>query len=470
MTELNFLSATELSRRIRRKEVSSREVLEAHLQQIERVNPKLNAIVTHTHEKARATAAALDEKQAKGEPLGILHGLPVAHKDLVLTKGVRTTFGSPIYKDFVPDEDMMIVARQHAAGAVMVGKTNTPEFGAGSQTFNAVFGKTPNPYDLTKTCGGSSGGAGVALATGMVALADGSDLGGSLRNPASFCNVVGLRGSPGRVPIHPVKNIYYDLSVEGAMARTVEDVALFMAAISGPDARVPIALDDPGSLFLRPLGRNFKGAKVAWSADLQRTAPVDKRVVDALNSQRKVFEDLGCVTTEALPDFADATFIFETLRAYHFALTRKHDLDNNRAQLKDTVIWNIEAGLKSDGFAIGDASAKRTALFARMHAFFEKYDFLVLPAAQVLPFSVDQPYPTEINGEKMGNYLDWMKTCYYVTVTGHPAISVPCGFSPEGLPVGMQIVGKYRDDFGVLQIAHAFEQATRVGERRPPVL
>ena len=467
MTDLHYTSATELSRRIRRKEISAREVIEAHLAQIERHNPALNAIVTHTHEQARATALALDEQQAKGQALGLLHGLPVAHKDLMLTKGVRTTFGSPIYKDFVPNENMLIVERQHQAGAVMVGKSNTPEFGAGSQTFNAVFGKTKNPYDQSKTCGGSSGGGAVALAAGMVALADGSDLGASLRNPASFCNLVGHRPSIGRVPAWPVPNVYWDLGVEGGMARTVEDMALFMTVLCGPDARVPTSLAEPGSSFLRPLGRNFKGTKIAWSADMAGTAPVAHEVVAALNAQRGTFEALGCITEEALPDFADGAFIFETQRAHYFAIARAADYAAHKTLMKDTVQWNIEAGLKLTAQDLGRAAYLRTALYQRVNTFFAQYEFLILPASQVLPFSVDEPFPKTINGQIMGNYLDWMKCCYYITITGHPAVSVPCGFSADGLPVGVQIVGRHQDDFGVLQLAYAFEQATKFGERRP---
>jgi amidase len=466
--DIVFAPATELAQRIRTKQISATEVAQAHLKQVEAVNPKLNAIVTLVADKALAVAKAADEKQARGEPLGLLHGLPTVHKDLAATAGVRTTYGSPIFKDHVPTENMLIVQRQHDAGAIMLGKSNTPEFGAGSQTFNAVFGKTANPYDLTKTCGGSSGGAAVALAAGMAALADGSDLGGSLRNPASFCNVVGLRASAGRVPIYPFENLYFDLSVEGAMGRTVADVALMMQAIAGPDRRVPISLDDPATMFAAPLERNFKGTRIAWAADLLGKAPVDTRVAAAINAQRGAFEGLGCVSEEALPDFTGADEVFQTQRAVLFSSKYAGLMRTHGHLMKDTVIWNIEAGLKLTSEQIGRAPQLRSAVFLRMHAFFQKYDFLIMPAAQVLPFDIDTPYPTEINGQTMPTYLDWMKTCYWVTVTGHPAISVPCGFSPEGLPVGVQIVGKYRDDMGVLQLAHAFEQATKVGLRRPP--
>jgi len=464
--ELCFLSATELARRIRRGDLSARELMQASLAQIERVNPKLNAIVSLYAERALAQARAADEKQARGDALPPLHGLPVAHKDLFLTRGMRTTYGSPIYKDFVPDQNMLLVDRLQAAGAISVGKTNTPEFGAGSQTFNAVFGKTLNPYDTSKTCGGSSGGSAVALAAGMVALADGSDMGGSLRCPANFCNVVGMRTSPGRVPIWPTKTGWSTLGVEGPMARTVADCALMLSVIAGPDARSPIAIAEPGALFSGTLSRDFKGVRIAWSPDLGGL-PVDAGVSAALASQRTTFSALGCVIEEATPDFADANEIFQTLRAWQFELSYGELLDRHRGQLKDTVIWNIELGRSLDGPRIGAAELKRTALFNRMHTFMRKYEFLILPVNQVPPFDVAQHYVSEINGVKMDTYIDWMKSCYFITVTGHPAISVPCGFTPEGLPVGVQIVGRHQDDFGVLQLAHAFEQATQLWKRRP---
>ena len=467
--ELCFLTATDLAERIRRREVSAVEVMQAHLAQIERVNPRVNAIVTLHPERSLERARAADARQARGEPLHLLHGLPTAHKDLVPTRGVRTTWGSPIYRDFVPDEDALIVQRQAAAGAISVGKTNTPEFGAGAQTFNAVFGATRNPYDLDRTCGGSSGGAAVALACGMVPIADGSDLGGSLRNPASFCNVVGLRGSAGRVPKYPTRLAWNTLSVEGAMGRTVEDVALLMQAISGPDTRVPIALTESGSLFARPLGRDFAGTRVAWAPALGGLAPVDARVVAAIDAQRPAFESLGCITEEAIADFSEAREVFHVQRAQIFAATHAEHLAQHRHLLKDTVIWNVERGLELTAAQIADAELKRTQLFGRVHAFFENYEFLVLPTAQVLPFPVEQEWVREIDGRPMADYLEWMTSCWIVTVTGHPSVSVPCGFSLDGLPVGVQIVGRYRDDFGVLQLAYALQQARPFWKRGPAI-
>ena len=361
----------------------------------------------------------------------------------------------------------MIVRRLRRAGAVTVGKTNTPEFGAGSQTFNQVFGATRNPYDPSKTCGGSSGGAAVSLAAGMLPIADGSDLGGSLRNPAGFCNVVGFRPSPGRVPVWPRKAAWFPFNVHGPMARTVPDVALMLRAIAGPDPRDPLSLGESGRLFREPLERDFKGVHVAWSRDLDGL-PVDPRITTVIDGQRSTFESLGCVTEEAGPDLSDADEIFTTWRAWSYELEYGDLLDDHRELLKDTVVWNIEEGRRLTGPQLGEVERQRTDLYQRVGAFMEQYEFLVLPVSQVPPFDVEQPYVTEINGVQMETYLDWMRSCYYITVTGLPAISMPCGFTPEGLPVGVQIVGRRHDDFGVLQLAHAFEQATGFWKQRPP--
>jgi len=469
LNELCFSSASRLAQRIRSREVSALEVLRAHVEQIERVDPHVNAMVTRTFEQAEAVARAIDARLARGETVGPLAGLPVAHKDLAVTRGVRTTFGSPIYRDFVPDQDAIVVERLRDAGAIMVGKTNTPEFGAGSQTFNPVFGATRNPWDLSRTCGGSSGGAAVALACGMVPLADGSDLGGSLRNPASFCNIVGFRCSPGRVPNGPNFNAWFPLPIVGPMARSVEDVALMLSAIAGPEPRSPISVHEPGAVFARPLARDFKGARIAWSRDLGGL-PFEREVIDTLERAVPAFEDIGCVVEPATPDLRDADEIFEVLRAWNFDLSHGELLRTQRSRLKQTVIWNIEEGQRLTGSQVGRAERKRTEMFHRMRAFFERFDFLVCPVVQVLPFDVTTEYPMEIDGRELSNYIEWMKSCYRISATTLPAISVPAGFSSGGLPVGLQIVGPYLDDFGVLQLAHAFEQATRFGVRRPPVV
>ena len=464
--DLRFLDATELARRIRVRELSAREVMAAHLAQVERANSAVNAIVTLVAEQAMAQAAKADERLARGEDVGVLHGLPVAHKDLHETKGIRTTYGSPIYSNFVPDFDCTIVHRLKAAGAITLGKTNTPEFGLGSQTFNAVFGATRNPYDLEKTCGGSSGGAAVALACGMVPIAGGSDMGGSLRNPANFNNIVGFRTSPGRIAGKP--GSWSNLSVDGPMARTVADVALLLSAMAGPDPASPISISDPGDRFRAPLERDFRGVRVAWSSDFGGL-PTDARVAMTLESQRSVFADLGCEVDEACPNLSDADEAFQTLRALNLVETRGALLQTHRSELKDTAIWNIEKGFALTGEQIASAQELRTGVFNSMRAFMEQHEFLIVPVNQVPPFSVDEPFPTRINGVPMETYIDWMKSCYFITVTGHPAISVPCGFTPEGLPVGVQIVGRYRDEFGVLQLAHAFESATRFGRQHPAI-
>jgi amidase len=462
------MEAKELAQRIRRKEVSCVEVMEAHLAQIERVNPTINAIVTLLPDMGLQQAKMADAAIARGEALGVLHGLPMAHKDLVPTKGIRTTQGSRIYAEHIPEEDGLIVQRLQQAGAITIGKTNTPEFGAGSQTFNEVFGATVNPYDPTKTCGGSSGGAAAALAAGMLPIADGSDTGGSLRNPASFCNIVGFRTSPGRVPVYPNQLGWWTISVQGPMARTVQDTALLLSAMAGPDRRSPIALQEPGERFLEPLERNFKGVRIAWSPDLGGL-PVDTQVRSVLDSQRHVWSDLGCEVVEACPDFTDAVEIFQTWRAWRFELRYSELLETHRHLIKDTVIWNTEQGQKLTGPELGRAEVKRTALYHRMREFMETHEFLVCTTNQVPPFDVNLPYLTEINGIKLPTYIDWMRSNWYITVTGHPAISVPCGFTAEGLPVGIQIVGRHQDDFGVLQLAHAFERATQVWKTRPPL-
>ncbi len=467
--DLQFMTARELAHQMRIRSVSAVEVMQAHLDQIERVNPHVNAIVTFLPERALEGARAADKALARGDDTGPLHGLPIAHKDTLATKGIRTTQGSPLFRDFVPEENALIVGRLQSAGAIPIGKTNVPEFGAGSQTFNTVFGTTRNPYDLTRTPGGSSGGAAAALATGMHPIADGSDLGGSLRNPGGYCNVVGFRPSPGRVPKINTQSAWFDMTVNGPLARTVGDVALVMSVIAGPDLRSPITLDDPGSIFARPLGRDFSGVRVAWSRDLGGL-PVDPRTVAVLESQRGVFAELGIDLIEAEPDLTGADEVFQTFRAWDFESGYGELLDNHRDQLKDTVIWNVEQGRALSGPDIGRASRLRSELYRRVFEFFAEHEFLLLPVSQLPPFPADIPYPTEINGTPMTTYIEWMRSCSRITVTGHPAISVPAGCTPEGLPVGLQIVGRARDDWGVLQLAQAFEEATGYWRRRPSML
>ena len=464
--ELCEMSAVDLAARLARKEVSARDVMSAHLARIERVNPKINTIVTLVPEQAMAGAAKADDAIVRSGPTGALHGLPIAHKDLVDTAGIRTTLGSPFYRDNVPARDALIVSRIRAAGAITVGKTNTPEFGAGSQTFNTVFGATRNPYDLAKTVGGSSGGAAAAVAARMLPIADGSDTGGSLRNPPAFCNVVGLRPSPGRVVSESTS--WSPLSVSGPIARTVADVALFLSAIAGPNPRSPLSIDEDPARFREPLGRDFKGVRVAWWRGLGGIPfePEIRRVVD---SHRKVFVELGCIVEEAEPDFTGVDAAFPLLR-YVANHSRYAPLVRQRPEwVKDTIKFEVEQAERAAGPEISGALATQARMFDRSRQFFDRYAFFILPVTQVEPFDVNTPYPTEIAGTKMSTYIDWMRSCWYITMMANPAISVPAGFSATGRPVGLQIVGRHQDEWSVLQLAHAFEQATRYGQRRPSV-
>jgi amidase len=444
--ELCDRPAVELARMMRDREVSVREVLDAHLERIDRWNPAVNAIVTRTTDLALARAADLDEALARDEEPGPLHGLPIAHKDLVDTAGIRTTYGSPIYADHVPDVDEPFVARLRAAGTVLVGKTNTPEFGAGSHTFNPVFGPTRNPYDLARSAGGSSGGAAAALATGMVPVADGSDLGGSLRNPASFCNVVGFR--PSLDDPDP-----RELSVDGPMARTVADVALLWSVMSGAPRR--------------SVEGDVAGRRIAWSPSCGGRFPVDPAVVAAVDAARPSFESLGCPTVESSPDLDASREVFLTLRARSFAESYEELLAEHRDEMKATVVWNIEQGLALDDAAVGAAVDRMHGIRGTAERFFATVDYLVQPVSQLPPFPIELEYPTEVAGEAMSTYVDWMASCWSVTVLGGPAISMPCGFTEDGLPIGLQIVGRAGDDVGVLRLAHAFEQTSAVGRVRP---
>jgi amidase len=451
---------------IRAKKLSAREALDAHLKQIERVNPKVNAIVTLVPEMAKDAAEKADEAQARGETLGPLHGLPVAHKDLIETKGIRTTFGSPLYKDYIPAEDDIVVARMGRAGAITIGKTNTPEFGAGSQTFNQVFGATHNPYDLTKTCGGSSGGAAVSLACGLAPVVSGSDAGGSLRNPAAFCNVVGFRPSIGRVPSPKAPFAWSTLSTSGCLGRSVPDLAFVLSSIAGPDPGAPLSINEPGAIFARPLTRSFKGVRVAFFKDLGGV-PFDERVVSVVNQHRKTFESLGCVVEEAEPDFSPAEISFRTIRAWNSASTYGDRLKQHPEAFKKTLTDEIQDGLRLSGADLARGETAHSQVWRNFQTFLGKYEYFILPTTQLPPFDVNMEYPTEISGVKFTNYIDWMKACWYISATGNPAASVPAGFTPEGLPVGIQIVGRYQKDFTVLQMAHAFEQATNFGKKRP---
>jgi amidase len=468
--EICFLGAVELAKLFRQKKVSAREVMQAHLRQIARLNPQLNAIVTLVPEdELMAQAQAADQAIARVDDLGALHGIPVAVKDSYQTKGIRTTSGSILFKDYVPDFDCLVVEREKKAGAIVIGKTNLPEFGLGSQTFNKVFGATLNPYDARKTCGGSSGGGAVALSCGMSPLADGSDMGGSLRNPPNFCNVVGMRCSPGRVPNSPAQLGWFTQGVAGPMARNVADCALFLSALAGFDRRSAISIDQSGEQFGAALGqRNFKSVRVAMMKGLG--LPWEPAVRDAVAAQGKVFESLGCVVEEAEPDLRDANECFISWRHWLLELQFGDLVKTQGQQLNEYIHWHLEQGRKLTGPYLARLEEKRTSLYHKMREFMERYEFFILPVNQVLPFDVGTPYPQEIDGTKMENYLAWMKSAYYISALGNPAISVPCAFSENNLPIGIQIVGRHNDDWGVLQIAYAFEQATQVGTRRPPII
>ena len=466
--ELCELTATEMVALLRKGEIGSAELVEAHLRRIERVNGEVNAIVTLVPERALQEARAADEDRARGGWRGPLHGLPVAHKDLIDTAGIRTTYGSRVYADHVPGQDSPLVRRMRAAGAITIGKTNPPEFGTGSHTVNAVFGATRNPYDLSRSAGGSSGGAAAALATGMVPLADGTDVGGSLRNPASFCNVFGLRPTPGRTPPPSHDAAWFTLEVSGPMARTAQDAALLMSAIAGFDPGSPYSVREGGEVFAAPLDTDLTGVRIAFSPDLGGL-PVDPDTAAVTARAPEVLAGLGATVEQVDLDLSDAEEAFRTWRAWWYALRFGELLEKHRDELQPNVVWNVEAGLRLSGADLARAERARTRLFARMAAFFETYDFLVAPVSQVPPFPVEQPYVTEIAGQRMPDYLAWMRSAYWISVLHAPAASVPCGFTPQGLPVGVQIVGRPWADLDVLRLAHAFERAAPQ-TARPPVL
>jgi amidase len=463
-------SARSMLDAVRAKEISCRELLDLHLVRIEATNAVVNAVVSLDVDRARVRALEADEQVARGAVVGVLHGLPFAFKDTHEVAGWRTTFGSPIRADYVPRRDELIVERIRAAGVVPIGKTNVPEWAAGSHTFNPVFGTTVNPYDVTRSAGGSSGGAGAALAAGMVALADGSDMGGSLRNPASFCNVVGLRPSVGRVPAWPSTNAWQLLSTGGPMGRDVEDTALLLSVIAGPTRRAPMALDTPGAEFARPFGAGaLGGCRVALSVDLGGAIEVDDAVADIVGSQADVLEDLGASIADACPTLHSAEPAFRTLRAWEFYHRFRTLLAKRPDDFKEALRDNIALGAELTGEDVARAYQQLTSVADRIRAFFEDYDVLALPVSQVPPFSADEEYPAIINGKPQSSYLDWMRSAFLISVTGCPAISVPAGFTPEGWPVGIQLVTAPRTDRRLLEIAYAFEQSTLVGRRRPAI-
>jgi amidase len=467
--EICFMSARELARLIRDRSVSAREVMSAFLAQIERVNPKINAIVAKLpDDECLALADEADRYLTRGDDVGPLHGLPFAFKDLEPAVGFLLTRGSTIFKNFMPSEDSVLVERLRKAGVIPIGKTNVSEFGMGSHTYNDVYGTTLNPYDLTKSAGGSSGGAGTALAAGLLPLASGSDLGGSLRNPANFNNIVALRPTVGLVPTAPTLLPFLGFTVKGPMGRSVADVAFLLSAMAGADPRDPACYPSDPTKFATPLERDFKGVRVAWCPDLGGL-PLDRRVRAVLDAQRQTFANLGCVVEDACPDLRGADDVFLTIRAWNYWHTLGPLLEKHREEMKPEAVWQIESGSRLTGSDVAIAMTRQGELMERMRVFQQKYEFLLCAVNQLPPFDATTTWPHEIEGVKMEHYIAWMKSAYWITPTFCPAISVPAGFTADGLPVGIQIVGRYRDDFGVLQIAHAFEQATEFGPIRPEI-
>lgn len=463
--DLCLLSAVELARRLRRRELSARELLAASLARIDAVNPVVNAIVTRDDDRAWKRAGELDQQLLTDGPAGPLHGLPIAHKDLLPTAGLRTTRGSALFATFVPSQDAVLAARVAAAGGVRVGKTNVPEFGAGSQTTNTLFGPTRNPYDPARTSGGSSGGAAAALATGMVPLADGSDVGGSLRNPASFCNVFGLRPTPGRVPNLHAFNAWYDLSVLGPMGRCAADAALLLSAIAGPDRADPYAILGDSVDFAAPLDRDFTGVRVAWGSGLG--LPFDRQVLDAFGRARPGVERLGVHLEEADPDVRGAEEVFRVLRGWHLASTIGDIVEAAGDAVVDIVRENVAYGRSVTADQLAAAVQQRTVLLRRAAEFFTRHEFALLPVSQVTPFAVGERWVRDIAGVPMSDYLSWMGSAFLISVLRVPAASVPAGFTPAGLPVGLQVLGRPGDDLGVLQLCHALEQVFAAGDRHP---
>ena len=466
-TPLHWWTARDLAGAICRRELSASEVVAWHLDRIAELNPQINAIVSLRPEAALEEADAADRRAANGEPLGPLHGLPIAIKDLEDTAGIRTTYGSVAFAQHVPTADSLVVARLKAAGAIVIGKTNTPEFGVGSHTFNEVFGATRNPWAPDLSAGGSSGGAGAALAAGLIPIADGSDHGGSIRNPASFNNVVGLRPTPGLVPDSGTGDIWDTASVVGPMARTVGDLALMLTAISAPDPGSPLSHGDP-TLFAGELHGELAGLRVAWCPDVGGL-PIEPEVMAVLDEARGRLEALGCHVQDVALDLSHADDAFETLRGLAFARGFGPSLEALRGIAKDTLIWNVEQGLALDASAIAAAMVARSEVFTAVTELLQRFDVLAAPAAQVAPFPVEQEYPTEIAGVPMPHYLGWMRACSRITVSAHPVAAVPAGFTSAGLPVGLQLVGRYRDDRRLLEHAAAWEAATGLTGRHPPL-
>jgi amidase len=466
-SELCRLSAVEAVDLLKRGEVGPLDLIEAAARRIEATDGQINALPTLCLERARDHARRImAEKREVERPGAWLAGLPVAIKDLEDVAGVRTTYGSPIYADHVPDRSDILVERLESRGAIVIGKSNTPEFGAGASTFNDVFGKTRNPWNLDKSVAGSSGGSAAAVAAGQVWLASGSDLGGSLRTPAAFNAVVGLRPSPGRVAHGPASLPFSTLSVAGPIARTAVDAALFLDAMTGQHPEDPLSLPAHAVSFLEAARAPQRPARIAYSPDLG-LFPVAREVAEVCRQAAEHFAGMGVVVEEACPDLSDAVPVFQTLRAALYAAEMAPLLEDHRALLKPEVIWNTEKGLALSADEIGRAELARAALYRRVAAFFETYDLLLCPTAIVAPFDVDVRYVEEVEGHRFDNYVEWIGITFAITLTACPALSAPAGFTAEGLPVGLQIIGPPRGESRALAAAALLEQATGITGRLP---
>ena len=475
MNDLVLMDATVLTSAIHSRKVSCVEVMSAYLDHIERLNPKVNAIVAlQDREKLMAQARERDAQLGRGESMGQLHGFPHAVKDLQAVKGIRMTMGSPILKDFVPTADGLMVERLREAGAIFIGKTNTPEFGLGSHTYNPVYGATRNAYDAKRSAGGSSGGAAVSLALRMLPVADGSDYGGSLRNPAGWNNVFGFRTSIGRVPTDTRDAWLPSMGVTGPMARNVTDLAMLLSVQAGFEARLPLSLDGEGTSFQWRLGASFKGKRIAWGGDFKGYTPCESGVLEVCRAAVMNFESLGCTIEEAIPDFdLEAVWrAFMRLRGWQQGspLLAYYNDPAKRGLLKAEAIFEIEMGLKQSAYDITAASVVRTDWTRAVRRFFERYDFFVVPTAQVFPFDVNEHWPQEIAGKKMETYHEWMKAVCLVTMSGCPALAAPAGFNDKGLPIGIQLIGPSRQEFSCLQLAYAYESTLDPAHHRLPAL
>ncbi len=474
-SDIVAMDALTLSGAIKSKKVSCVEVMTATLDHIAALNPWVNAIVSlQNRDDLLTQARARDEQLARGEYCGWMHGFPQAIKDLTATKGIRTTQGSRIFKDFVPAVDAIMVERMKKAGAIIIGKTNTPEFGLGSNTYNDVFGRTLNAYDLSKSSGGSSGGAGVSVALRMLPVADGSDHGGSLRNPAAWNNVFGFRPSYGRVPSQGLDVFYALMGVQGPMARTVPDLAMLLSVQAGYDARLPLSNRQDPKMFAEPLKRDFKGTRIAWLGDFNGHLPFEPGILELCRNALKAFEALGCTVEEAIPDYpVDRVWeTWKTLRAWQAGSALK-DLYRNpahRALMKPEAQFEVENGEKLSAYDIFDADAVRSAWYQAVRAFFERYDYALLPSGQVFPFDAATDWPKTIAGRSMDTYHRWMEVMIPVTMSGCPALSVPVGFNAQGLSMGLQIVGPNHGELACLQLAYAYDQATQWVTKHPPPL